>query len=95
MPPVIAVVLRELRAGLDQIYGSRLVGLYLYAYARGEADAESDIDVLVVLDDFERYGAEVARTGGALAAAWGHHQSGLPSSAPMGDGRYPVPGERP
>lgn len=54
----------ELKAGLTQIYGDRLKGVYLYgSYARGEADAESDLDVLVVLDDFEHYGREVDRTG--------------------------------
>lgn len=57
-------LLRELRVGLERIYGSRLRGVYLYgSYARNEADAESDVDILVVLDDFEHYGHEVELTG--------------------------------
>ena len=56
-------LLHELRAGLAALYGDRLRGLYLYgSYARGEQDRESDVDVLVVLDDFDHYGAEVNRT---------------------------------
>lgn len=56
-------LLSELKAGLQDIYGTRLRGLYLFgSYARGQADRESDVDVLVVLDDFEHYGAEVNRT---------------------------------
>jgi type I restriction enzyme S subunit len=44
------------------MYGSRLRGVYLFgSYARGEATSDSDIDVLIVLDGFERYGAEVER----------------------------------
>lgn len=59
----IKTLLRELKAGLAVLYGQRLRGVYLYgSYARGEADPESDVDVLVVVDDFERYGAEVDRT---------------------------------
>jgi uncharacterized protein len=57
-------LLREYRAGLEQIYGPRLRGVYLYgSYARDEADADSDVDVLVVLDDFESYYQEIQRTG--------------------------------
>ena len=60
----LAPVLTEVRAGLEQLYGPRLRGVYLYgSYARGEADPESDLDILVVLDDYERYGREVDRTG--------------------------------
>jgi len=56
-------LLMELKIELTAIYGERLKGVYLYgSYARDEADSESDVDVLVVLDHFDRYGAEVDRT---------------------------------
>lgn len=65
----------ELKMGLEAVYGERLKGVYLYgSYARDEADEESDVDVLVVLDDFERYGAEVNRTselGASLSLQYG------------------------
>jgi len=61
-------LLRDLHAGLAAIYGSRLRGVYLYgSYARGEADRESDLDVLVILDEFAHYGAEVDRTSALTA----------------------------
>lgn len=64
----VRAVLAELKAGLQALYGERLKGVYLFgSYARGEADEESDLDVLVVLDDYESYGAEVDRAG-ALSA---------------------------
>lgn len=60
----VAQLLREFREGLSRTYGPALRGVYLYgSYARGEADPESDCDILVVLEDFESYGAEVERTG--------------------------------
>jgi len=60
----IAILLREVRTGLERLYGDRLKGVYLYgSYARGEADSESDIDLVVVLDQLDRYAAEVDRTG--------------------------------
>jgi predicted nucleotidyltransferase len=57
-------LLGEFKTGLQAIYGDRLAGVYLYgSYARGEQDDESDVDVLVVLDHFDDYCAEVDRVG--------------------------------
>jgi len=43
-------VLRELRDGVTQIYGARLVGLVLFgSQARNDAKPDADIDVMVVL----------------------------------------------
>ena len=68
-------LLGELKEGLTTLYGKRLKGVYLYgSYARGQEDRESDIDVLVVLDDFKQYGAEVDRTsrlGASLSLKFG------------------------
>jgi uncharacterized protein len=58
-------LLKELKSGLNVIYGDRLKGLYLFgSYARQEQDAESDVDVLLALDSFDStYTAEINRTG--------------------------------
>ncbi len=57
-------LIAELKIELDGVYGDRLKGLYLYgSYARGEEDDESDLDILVVLEQLDRYAAEVNRTG--------------------------------
>lgn len=56
-------LLRELKAGLEAIYGPRLKGVYLYgSYARGDQREDSDVDVLVVLDQVGRYSEEIGRT---------------------------------
>ncbi len=61
-------ILAELKAGLKDIYGQHFRGFYLFgSYARGDQDLESDVDVLIVLDSFENYCFEIARSG-ALAA---------------------------
>ena len=71
----IRTLMSELKTGLQAIYGERLRGVYLYgSYARDEADEESDVDVLVILDDFDHYGAEVNRTselGASLSLQYG------------------------
>ena len=64
MNQMMPTLLQELKVGAQALYGNRLKGLYLFgSYARDEADEESDVDVLVVLDDIQRYAAEVGRLG--------------------------------
>ena len=61
-------LLSDLKTGLRAIYGRRLRALFLFgSYARGEEDKESDIDVIVILDNYERYGIEVDRASGISA----------------------------
>ena len=63
MPREIKTLLEKLKSGLKQIYGEQFKETYLFgSYARGDYDSDSDIDVLIVLSDFEKYGAELKRT---------------------------------
>lgn len=56
-------ILREVRSGLQDLYGKRLHGLYLFgSHARGEATVDSDVDLLIVLDRVNHYRAELERT---------------------------------
>jgi predicted nucleotidyltransferase len=56
-------ILKELKSGLEQMYGKQFKSAYLFgSYARGDSDAYSDIDVLIVLADFKQYGSEIKRT---------------------------------
>lgn len=68
-------LLREIKTGLETLYGERLRGVYLYgSYARGEPELESDVDVLVVLDDVVSYAREIERTSelvGGLSLRYG------------------------
>lgn len=74
-------IMREVRKGLESLYGSRLKGLYLYgSYARGQQDTESDVDVLIVLDGTGDYSAEIHRTSfltSTLSLAHGVSISGV------------------
>jgi len=75
MPTEIKTLLEKLKAGLEQIYGNQFREAYLFgSYARGDNDPDSDIDVLIVLADFEKYGAELNRTSeliGGLSLDYG------------------------
>jgi len=63
MPTEIKSLLEKLKSGLKQIYGEQFKETYLFgSCARGDYDPDSDIDVLIVLSDFEKYGAELKRT---------------------------------
>jgi predicted nucleotidyltransferase len=63
MPKEIKTLLEKLKSGLKQIYGEQFKQAYLFgSYARGDYDPDSDIDILIVLSDFEKYGAELNRT---------------------------------
>ncbi len=56
-------IVKKVKTGLQTIYGTRLQSVLIFgSYVREEADVESDLDVLIVLDDFRQYGAEVDRT---------------------------------
>ena len=57
-------LMNELEKQLDEIYGQKLMGVYLFgSFARDEQVGGSDVDVLIVLNDFDSYAAEIERTG--------------------------------
>jgi predicted nucleotidyltransferase len=63
LSPEIKRTLKELKQELARLYGERLKSVYLFgSYARGDFDSDSDVDVLIVLSDFQTYGAELRRT---------------------------------
>ncbi len=62
-------ILARLRAGLEALYGQRLVRVVLFgSRARGDAVGGSDIDVLIVLQGPVHPGEEIERTGELTAA---------------------------
>lgn len=57
-------LLAELKQGLTEIYGDRLKAIYLFgSYARGDYHEGSDLDVMIVLTDYQNYGAEIDQSG--------------------------------
>lgn len=70
MPSHIKKLLRQVKKGLAEIYGSQLNAIYLFgSYARGEAHPpDSDIDVMIVLNgDFNYW--EVEKKSSELIAS--------------------------
>lgn len=62
-------ILRELDAGLRELYKERYRGLILYgSHARGEAQADSDVDLLLLLEGPVRAGAEIRRSSELVAS---------------------------
>ncbi len=56
-------LLTQLKAGLGDLYGQRLEGVFLFgSHARGVSKLDSDVDLLIVLDQVEDYFAEIRRT---------------------------------
>jgi predicted nucleotidyltransferase len=70
MPPQIKKLLRQMKKGLVEIYGSQLNAIYLFgSYARGEArPPDSDIDVMIVLNGEFNYW-EVEKRSSELVAS--------------------------
>lgn len=68
-------IVAELKVRLQELYGTRLRGVYLYgSYARNEQDDESDLDILIVLDAIPHYRGEINRTSiviGGMSARYG------------------------
>lgn len=64
MPTNIKRLLAELKKGLAELYGQRLKAVYVFgSYARGDYDESSDLDVMIVLTDYQNYGAEIDQSG--------------------------------
>jgi predicted nucleotidyltransferase len=60
---MLEIVVKELKRGLQKIYGAQLKGFYLYgSCARDDADTASDVDILIILGKIESYSEEISRT---------------------------------
>ncbi len=68
VPEPIVAALRELKKRLSQLYGERLVGVYLFgSYSRGDYEAGSDVDVAVILRGQVNVPKEIDRIGAIVS----------------------------
>ena len=64
MDKKIEPILKEIKIGLEKIYGERLKWAFLYgSYALGEAEVGSDIDIAIILNNFDDAWEEIESTG--------------------------------
>jgi type I restriction enzyme S subunit len=57
-------LMAKMKKGLTELYGQHLKAVVLFgSYARGDYSEDSDIDVMIVLSDYQNYGAEIDRSG--------------------------------
>jgi len=69
MLPHVKAALKDLRAGLERMYGPRLLKIVLFgSQARGDARPDSDIDVIAVLDGEVKDRVERAHCSEMIAA---------------------------
>ena len=63
VPTHIRKLMKELKDGLQRIYGDKMKAVYLYgSYARGDYRQGSDVDVMVLLKDYRDYWKEYMRS---------------------------------
>ncbi len=57
-------LMAKMKKGMTEIYGQRLKAVCLFgSYARGDYGDDSDVDVMIVLSDYQNYGAEIDQSG--------------------------------
>lgn len=63
VPAQIRKLMKELKEGLQSVYGDKMKAVYLYgSYARGDYRQGSDVDVMVLLKDYKDYWKEYMRS---------------------------------
>jgi predicted nucleotidyltransferase len=85
----LALVVAELRKGLEELYGARFRDLLLYgSYARGDQREGSDVDLVVLLDGPVDTGREILRIE-SIAWPLSLNHGIVLSVMPVSDQAYP------
>ncbi|MGQ9498719.1 MAG: nucleotidyltransferase domain-containing protein [Desulfotomaculales bacterium] len=81
-------ILRDLKRGVEKIYGQRLKRIVLYgSHARGDAREDSDVDILLILGDPVNPAEERARLSELILELCLEHDVVL-SVLPIGESSY-------